>query len=149
MLYGLRRYAAYAFEVQMFVGQSLLVLSQSKETKLEVQSLIFYMGYINVHSTDWHWQRALYALHEGELKNMAESPKQGMPTTPLMQGFQEPNEMRTPSWSQWQIFLSGVGYVWRAPRRIAERGLWPSGRVKQPTTHTYPHRLMALPASGD
>ena len=55
------------------------------------------MGYINVHSTDWHWQRALYALHEGELKNMAESPKQGMPTTPLMQGFQNPNEMWDPT----------------------------------------------------
>ena len=28
---------------------------------------------------------------------MAESPKKGMPTTPLMQGFQNPNEMWDPT----------------------------------------------------
>ena len=80
---------------------------------------------------------------------MAESPKQGMPTTPLMQDFQEPNEMRTPSRSSMADFsLWYWTCVEGASQGLIERGLWPSERVKQPTTHTSPHKSMALPCLG-
>ena len=49
-----------------------------KETKLEVhRAYFFYMEYISVQRTDWPWQRALYALHEGVSKNMQRALNRG------------------------------------------------------------------------